>query len=223
LTLAAIKAATASLTTKLNIVLVHHHPVKIPFVDDGNSMMLGGDILIDHLKSTDKQWLVIHGHAHVPNLAYADAGQTAPVILSAGSVAAKTARAKGGYARNQIHHVSIPLNRIEHSGTQLFGRVTSWSWAFENGWVKSSGTGVLPYQTGFGYKFDLVQTRDNIVAMAKARAPELLFWADVLQEIPKLVFLAPDDHTALLRSLSIIGVKIEKDEFGIPVKLEWQI
>jgi hypothetical protein len=223
LTLAAIKAATASLATKLNIALVHHHPVKIPFVDDGNSMMVGGDILIDHLKSTDKQWLIIHGHAHAPNLAYADASQTAPVVLSAGSVAAKTARVKGGYARNQIHHISISLDRIEHSGTQLFGRITSWSWAFENGWVKSSGTGVLPYSTGFGYKFDLVQTRDNIVVMAKARAPELLSWNDVLQAVPKLVFLAPDDHIALLKSLSTAGVKIEKDEFGIPVKLEWQI
>lgn len=222
LTLSAIKRATASLTTKLNIAIVHHHPIKVPFVEDGDSVMVGGDILIDHLKSTDRQWLVIHGHAHAPHLAYADANQLAPVLLSAGSVAAKTSRVKGGHARNQIHHISIPLEQIEQSGAQLFGRVTSWAWAFENGWVRSSGTGVLPHETGFGYRFDMVQTRDKIVAMAKERAPELLFWTDVLNAIPKLVFLSPEDHAVLLKSVTAIGVKIEKNEYGIPLKLEWQ-
>ena len=222
LTLSAIKSATASLATKLNIAIVHHHPIKVPFVDDGNSMMIGGDILIDHLKGTDKQWLVIHGHAHAPHLAYADANQLAPVLLSAGSVAAKTSRVKGGHARNQIHHISIPLDKVEQWGAQIFGRVTSWVWAFENGWVISGGTGVLPYQTGFGYRFDIVQIRDMIVAMAKGRTPELLSWTEVLNEIPKLVYLSPDDHAALVKSITATGVKIEKNEFGIPLKLEWQ-
>lgn len=221
LTLSAIKLAITTLPTRVNIVLVHHHPVKIPYVDDNNSIMINADQLIDQLKSTHKQWLMLHGHAHVPFLTYADAGQFAPVVLSAGSVAAKTSRMKGGYARNQIHHVSIDTNKIEATGTQVLGRVTSWSWAFENGWIRSAGTGVLPYQTGFGYRFDVVQTRDDVVAMAKAAAPSLLLWKDVVNVLPKLVYLVPDDHASLLRLIEKAGVKIEVDSFGIPVKLEW--
>jgi hypothetical protein len=68
LTREAILKSVQNLTTRLNIVLVHHHPIKLPFVDDGNSLMIGGAELIDALKNTQKQWLIIHGHQHVPHL-----------------------------------------------------------------------------------------------------------------------------------------------------------
>lgn len=221
LTLSAIKNALSSLTTKANILLVHHHPMKIPYVDDDNSVMLGGDLLLEQLKDTNKQWLVLHGHAHVPSLIYAGASQFAPIVLSSASVAAKTSRMKGGYARNQIHHLSVHLNNIESSGAQLFGQVTSWTWAFEYGWLPSSGFGVLPFHAGFGYRFDAIQTRDQIVAQVKAAAPGLLRWSDVLDLSPKISYLAPDDLISLNKLLEGAGVKVECDNYGVPAKLEW--
>jgi Calcineurin-like phosphoesterase len=223
LTLAAVKSEASQLTSRLNIMLLHHHPVKIPFVDDNDSFMLGGDVLIDHLKSTNKQWLVIHGHEHVPHLMYADADQFSPVVLSAGSVAAKTWRVKGGFARNQFHHVSIELPKIEPAGTQIFGKVTSWTWAFENGWQPSEGVGVLPHRAGFGYRFDAIQVRDYIVSTARQAAPQLLPWDAIVNAYPKLPYLIPDDHRDLLVMVRNAGVRIELDPFGIPTRLEWPV
>jgi hypothetical protein len=91
------------------------------------------------------------------------------------------------------------------------------------GSLLSPQAGVLPHQTGFGYRFDAIQTRDEIVAKAKETHPQLLLWADVVAANPKLPYLAPDDLLSLLKLISIAGVKIEVDGLGIPQKLEWPI
>jgi hypothetical protein len=183
--------------------------------------MIGGDKLLDDLKGTGKQWLIVHGHQHVPHLMYADADPFSAVILSAGSVAAKTWRVKGGIARNQIHHVSIDLAHIEASGSQLLGRITSWTWAFELGWVGSAGPGVIPFKTGFGYRFDPMAVRDAVVHAAKDASPHLLSWKDVVHANPKLRYLIPSDQLSLVRLIRDQGVKVEIDEYGVPTKLEW--
>lgn len=221
LTLAAIKAATEKIKTRLNVLLVHHHPIKLPYVDDGNSIMIGGDKLLDVLKSTGKQWLVIHGHQHVPNLMYADSSTFAPVVLSAGSVAAKTWRMKGGPARNQIHHVALDLSQTEVSGVQILGQVTSWTWAYENGWQAARGSGIIPYKSGFGYRFDPLAMRDWVVKEAKQKAPQLLLWEDVVRAYPKLPFVTPSDREDLIKLIRDTGAKVECDQFDMPTKLEW--
>jgi hypothetical protein len=185
--------------------------------------MIGSNILLDTLKSTGKQWFVMHGHEHAPYLMYSDADFFAPVVLSAGSVAAKTWRVKGGHARNQIHHVSIPLSKIEPAGVQVFGQVTSWTWTFENGWKEASGDGGIPYKSGFGYRFDGAEMRDRIVAKAKAASPRLLPWVEVLRERPKLEYIVPPDRDALVSLLKGQGISFEFDTFGVPTRLEWRV
>jgi hypothetical protein len=195
--------------------------MKIPYVDDDDSVMYGGDVLLDQLQSTNKQWFLIHGHAHVPHLTYASSSIFAPVVLSAGSVAAKTYQAKGGVARNQIHHISIALEKMEATGAQILGSVTSWTWAFENGWERASGTEVLPHKTGFGYRLDAMQTRDTIMSKAKSVAPRLLSWSEVLTDNPKLAYITPDDQASLVELLKAQGLRVELDEIGVLSKLEW--
>ena len=140
MTLASIRNEIETRRARLNIVLVHHHPRPNPWIEDGGSVMLGGEKLIEALKSTEQQWIVVHGHQHVPHLAYADASPFAPVVLSSASVAAKTYPVKGGYPRNQIHMVEVPVERLDPSGEEVLGTVTSWSWAAQLGW--------LPAQSG---------------------------------------------------------------------------
>jgi hypothetical protein len=182
--------------------------------------MIGGMELLDDLRDSGKQWLVIHGHQHVPHLMYADAAPFSPVVLSAGSAAAKTWRVKGGHARNQIHHISIDLSKIEEGGSQIFGQITSWAWAFESGWVAAEGTGVIPYKSGFGYRFDPQAVRDTIVAAARAAHPNLLSWEQLTKANEKLHYLLPSDRAALIRMVREKGIKIEVDAFGIPIKME---
>jgi 3',5'-cyclic AMP phosphodiesterase CpdA len=218
LTLDAISNALKTISTRLNIILVHHHPIKLPFVDDGNSLMVGGAELVDALKRTEKQWLIIHGHQHIPHLTYADSHPFSPVIFSSGSVSARTAPIRGTHPRNQIHHVSIPLSELEAGGGDILGRVTSWSWINTSGWQRARSDAGIPYHSGFGYKFDAKQIRDDIVLMVKG--DDLLSWKAVSTKFPKLDFLVPEDLKALLSMIEVKGVAIEKNEFGIPSFLE---
>jgi 3',5'-cyclic AMP phosphodiesterase CpdA len=206
--------------TRLNILLVHHHPVKLPYIEDGNSIMIGGGELIDTLKMTKRQWLILHGHQHVPYLTYADSDPFAPVVLSAGSVSARTFPLKGTHPRNQVHHISIPLSEMEAGGVDLFGRVTSWSWINTGGWQRAQLDAGIPYHSGFGYRFDAKQTRDEIVTMAKST--NLLDWRTVSQQIPKLDFVVPNHLQSLLSMIEDKGVAIERGQFGIPLRLEFK-
>lgn len=222
LTLSAIKRATSATKTRLNILLVHHHPIKLPYVDEGNSIIIGADKLLDNLKESGKQWLVVHGHEHFPHLSYADSNSLSPVILSAGSVAAKTWRVRGVHSRNQIHHVSIPLSEIEPSGVQIFGQVKSWTWSFGSGWQEATRDGGIPYQCGFGYRFDVVDMRDKLVAMTRQASPNLLPWSDIEAKYPKLTYLIPEDRSTLISLVKAQGVGIDFDSHGAPARLEWQ-
>jgi 3',5'-cyclic AMP phosphodiesterase CpdA len=221
LTRAAIEKAISSLSTRLNIALMHHHLVTHPYLED-DSRMIGGHELLDTFKSTKKQWLVIHGHQHVPLLSYSDADPFAPVVLSSGSVAAKTYRVKGGHARNQIHHISIALSEMERTGLEVLGRVRSWSWAYEHGWQKASPDGGIPYKCGFGYRFDPRELRDQLAAEVQSAYPRVVDWREVVDRHPRLDYLAPGDRKALIEMIEAKGVAVELDPFAMPTRLEWR-
>jgi hypothetical protein len=221
LTLTGIQEAIASLKTKINIVLVHHHLTRNPFIEDANSVMVGGDRLIEVFKQSGKQWLIVHGHQHAPMLSYADSSAFTPIILSAGSVAAKTYPMRGGHqARNQVHHVSIPISKIEPSGVRLMGSVTSWSWSFHRGWQPASSDGGIRFQAGFGFRPDFLNLRDQIVTGVKASsgAPT---WKEVATAA-EIDFLAPDDLDGLVQLIEREGIVVEPDRFGAPKRLEWR-
>lgn len=221
LTLAAIREAIADLKTRVNIVLVHHHLTRNPFVQDGNSVMVNGDHLIELFKQSERQWLIVHGHQHAPMLNYADASAFTPIILSAGSVAAKTYPVRDGHqARNQIHHVSIPVSKIEASGVRLVGSVTSWSWSFHRGWQPASSDGGIRFQSGFGFRPDFLTLRDTIVASVKGSAA-VPAWKEVTPS-HDVDYLVPDDIDGLVRLIEREGVVVEPDKFGAPNRLEWR-
>ena len=212
--------ATRTSTTRLNVLLLHHHPIKLPFIPDGNSVMVGGTELISVLKATKRQWLIVHGHQHYPNLTYADAGTFAPVVLSAGSVAARTFPVLGTHPRNQIHHVTIPLSKMGSTGSDLFGQVRSWSWIHTMGWQQASADAGMPYKAGFGHRFDATQVRDDIIGIAKSR--DLVSWTDILRVYPKLDYLVPEHLQSLIHLVEQAGVNIERDQFGLPQRLEYR-
>jgi hypothetical protein len=212
---AIVKAVEAS-KTRLNLLLVHHHPIKIPFVPDGNSVMIGGSELISVLKSTKRHWLIIHGHQHYPN----DADTFAPVVLSAGSVAARTSPVLGTHLRNQIHHLTIPLSIMEANGIDLIGQIRSWSWIQAMGWQQALPDAGIPYKAGFGHRFDVMRMRDHILSVAKSR--DLVDWTEIVGEYPRLEYLVPEHLQSLLHFVEQAGVNIEKDQYGLPRKLEYR-
>jgi len=222
LTLKAIQDSLKGRKTRLNIALVHHHLVRHPRIDDGGSLMINAGLLIEVLKETGKQWLVIHGHQHTPFISYGDAAPLSPVILSAGSVSVKTHRTIGGQARNQFHHLHIDLDNMEKSGVEILGEMTSWSWAFEYGWQKASSDGGISFKSGFGYRPNAIEVRDKVKTAAKAKAPGLLNWAEVLASHPRLKHMIAPDRQTLVKLLEADGVQVEVDKFDNPTRLEWR-
>jgi hypothetical protein len=220
LTLAAIKRKLTARRVRLNIVLVHHHPRKHPWIDDSGSVMAGGDKLIEMLKETEQQWLIVHGHQHVPHLSYADPAPYSPIILSSASVAAKTYPVRGEYPRNQIHLVDIPVSRLDAGGEQLLGTVMSWSWAAQLGWQEAGRSMGLPYRTGFGHRPDLIALRDAVVNAISGTTHRSLPWSKLVEIDPKIAFMVPDDHEGLLSHLKRKGVRITFNSFYEPVQLE---
>jgi len=222
LTLDAIRAGLASRKTKLNIVLVHHHLVRHPWIDDAGSHMIGGDKLIEALKQTGRQWLVIHGHQHVPGLSYADSSSIAPVVLSAGSVAAKTYMVRGVHSRNQVHHVSIDLGAMDPSGAELLGSITTWTWALGTGWREATADGGLPNECGFGYRPAALDMRNRLIAATKANPNKVLRWSEAVAIEPKLKYLVPEDLKHVLSLIENSGAVVDRDRYDMPRQLECQ-
>lgn len=220
LTIESLRTALESIETSTNIVLMHHHVRKHPWIEDGGSIASGADKLIELLKDTERQWLIIHGHEHVPHLSYADGTPFAPIVLSSGSIAAKTYRVRGGHPRNQVHHIAIDRARTAANGVNLLGEVRSWTWTPEVGWGRASKSDGLPYLSGFGFRTDLTALRDKITSVIATLPGRLAKWA-VLQSVePSMRFLSPEDFEGLLAMLRGKGVSVQYDNDGQPSYLE---
>ncbi|MGY2810775.1 metallophosphoesterase family protein [Bradyrhizobium sp. USDA 4506] len=101
----------ASLGQKLrsrNILLLHHHIRQHPWLPNENSHLENGAALLEVLKQSGWQWLVIHGHQHLPNLSYSEGGAIAPIVFSAGSLAAPTTVIRSKRPRNQMYCIPAP-------------------------------------------------------------------------------------------------------------------
>lgn len=221
LTLEAIRTELQSHPTRLNILLVHHHLSRHPWIEDANSYMVGGDKLVEALKETGRQWLVVHGHQHVPRLSYADGTPLAPVVLSAGSVAAKTYPVQGVHPRNQIHHICVDVSAMDASGAELLGTVTSWTWAVGIGWRPASADGGLPSVCGFGYRPVALELRDRLVAQTKASPNGVQRWSEIVAKEPKLKYITHEDLRQVLRMVETAGVTVDWDRNDAPRQLEW--
>ncbi len=193
----------------INIVLLHHHVRTHPWIKDGGSLAIGADRLLEMLKATDHQWIIVHGHQHVPHLSYADATPFAPVILSSGSVAAKTYQVQGGFPRNQMHLLSIDIDQSVANGSLPYGEVTSWSWTPEVGWGRAKSDAGLPFSCGFGFRPNFLELRDQLYAQASRGKDGLAKWTDLISSEQRLSFLVPEDMTGLLTLLRKKGARLQ--------------
>jgi 3',5'-cyclic AMP phosphodiesterase CpdA len=219
-TLDAIRESIRNVETAVNIVLLHHHVKPHPWIEDGGSVAKGGELLVELLKDSGKRWLIIHGHQHVPHLSYADASPFAPVVLSAGSVAAKTYLVRGKHARNQIHHINLDPNDSGANGVHLFGQVRSWTWSPHIGWTRAQRDAGLPYICGFGFRKDLTEVRDQLLGVASKAANKLARWDELLAAEPRLHNMMPEDHEGLIKIIKEKGGKVQFDDRGHPSFLE---
>jgi len=139
----------------INIVLCHHHPHQFPEIfqdDDTYDVMKNGQKLLNLVgNGRNGNWIVIHGHKHHARIAYAQGGNSSPVVLGAGSFSAVIYSELQSEARNQFYLIELPLNN--QSG--LVGTIRTWDWT-PRGWMPAANRSGLPAVCKFGCR-DSVQ------------------------------------------------------------------
>ncbi|EOK6316004.1 metallophosphoesterase [Vibrio parahaemolyticus] len=135
-----------------NILLTHHHPRKMDFVDsefDGQAME-GAEYLLRALEEVDVgPWLIIHGHKHYAQLGYANSQiQGSQLVLSAGSLAAVLYEAIENRTSNQFYMLSIDKDKSEYFG-KVVGKFKTYEADKIEEWQPSKSNN-LPASGGFG-------------------------------------------------------------------------
>lgn len=193
----------------INILLCHHHPIKMEHVDDNldYEAMIGGDRLIRMLCECDKgPWLIIHGHKHFADIAYAPSpNRLAPVIFSAGSLSAQLYPKIEDRTSNQFYILDIDLNRSAKNGIAV-GKFESFESIAGRKWSRSMATN-LPEKGGFGSQKTPNQIADIISKHITTEAP-FLDEGEISELEPEIGYLTPTETRSLSSLLEGKGYKV---------------
>ncbi|PSU21414.1 hypothetical protein CTM97_19540 [Photobacterium phosphoreum] len=195
---------------KFNLLLCHHHPVKMEHVDDDfdSEVMEGGQVLLKELESADVgPWLVIHGHKHFASLGYAMTDRsTPPVIFSAGSLGANLYPKIQDKTCNQFYILSIDLNRTGDEEC-LVGSFEAYSWNLQKGWHPSE-CNHLPYKGGFGSSIKPIVLVNKIKdLLTKHPYLDIHELADIQKEVE---FYTPGQFQELINKMEKNNLHIDR-------------
>ena len=184
----------------LNVLLCHHHPKEIDLPAEDRSVASNGEQLLDKLSQLGHpNWLVLHGHRHLPAVRYASSSATAPVVFSAGSFSANLHLRIQGRTQNQFYVIDL-----ENSENRLRGRYEAWTWSpYEGEWRRGEATTALPASGGFGFRPDPVGAARTVAGLVPPRVAGSLTWLQVEEQIPSFRFLLPEERVAVLDCLRV--------------------
>jgi 3',5'-cyclic AMP phosphodiesterase CpdA len=203
--------------SRFNMLVMHHHIRQHPWLSGENSHAVNGPRLLELLKRTSVRWVVIHGHQHLPNLSYWDDTPSAPVILSAGSVAAKTYPVNGKTPR---HLIDFDCGAAAANPPLIRGQIFSWNWATALGWTEASRDSGLPRECGFGERGGLAHLVASVRDALNGAPARRLTQSELATQVNGVQFLIPDDLEELVHSLEQSGVRVLYDRYQCPVLFE---
>jgi len=207
-TLDAIGRAVREVKASERIALVHHHPYRHDAIDwEDNSELEGGPELL-RLLEDDGDWLVVHGHRHYPNIAYAAGGSRAPVIMAAGSFSAMLYPELGARVRNQFHIVDVQAPGSVVGTTGLIGSVRSWEYSPATGWARPNSQEGIPDGAGFGFRGSVSDVADTVANFVRASEDSFITLGDVIAAKPYLGFVLPRDRGQVFQQLEERGVHV---------------
>jgi hypothetical protein len=213
-----IEAILGDTSRPLNIVLCHHHPIRWRHLaPNDTSEMTGGDQLLAMLEGRPdaSEWLVLHGHRHVPALGYHGESTSGPVRFSAGSLAVNLHAEARGHARNQFYIFDFDLDELDRLELQGGGRFRAWDFNFGVGMAPASDGSDLPSHGGFGFR----RTRHELAKLAYGARPDGLrkvTWAQLVAAEPGWEYVAPSDIRQLRRLLLAKGHSVTPDDLNAP-------
>jgi predicted phosphodiesterase len=197
-----------------NILVCHHHPHKHGEIGgDGYSAMKGGEALIDLLGQGDfGDWIIIHGHRHVPKICYTAGGANSPTVFSAGSFGAVLYDEIQGLARNQFYVIEIPLDEIDNENIISRGQFKAWDWIQTIGWQLPGKNSGLPANGGFGYRGNPKALAKKIKRHLESGQSPYVDYIELEKLFIELKYLLPMDMTKLKLALEEKGVNVEEDQ-----------
>lgn len=201
----------------VGVLLCHHHPNAHPQMADDPDYeeMVRGAELLDFLGSGEwGNWLIVHGHKHVPGLYYAQGSASSPVVFAAGSLSARLYDTLQTRARNQFYVLDVRLSLVKKYG--LVGSGRAWDFASGAGWAPADTGSGLPRVFGFGVRQSSVALASEV---AEAVGEGVLEWDELRDRVPEVEFLLPADFRNLKRSLrSNHDIRVLESE-GVPEQI----
>lgn len=187
----------------INVLLCHHHPIK---GDQGDNFTIGptrgGERLLEILDETDRPWIVVHGHKHIPELFYGSGGGNSPVVLACASFSAQVNADAQNKNPNQVHLLTCDPKAAAAASLDVAGTVESWTWVAGVGWKPAKPDQGLPYKAGFGYRASPSQIVNELEAHLATFPEGRMRWTDALAKAPAISNLIPRDFERFKKKLA---------------------
>lgn len=185
--------------SELNVLLTHHHPMKLGVINSGDdSNMYGGEVMLELLLDAGVgPWMVIHGHKHVPRFDYFYGGARVLPVLACGSLSARLWDEAASVAKNQFYLIDFSVDQ-SHSGLDpVAGRVEAYSWVPSKGWSPSGQSGGVMWGSGFGWRWPLSDCADAVEAALDQSGRRWLQRSELVDREPRYEFLTTQDQLSL--------------------------
>jgi 3',5'-cyclic AMP phosphodiesterase CpdA len=209
-----IRALSAIQEPALNILVTHHHPIKVGIINSTDqSHMVGGEVLLEKLAGTNiGPWLVIHGHKHVPRVDYFMSGAMSLPIFAAGSFSAKLWDEAAPLAKNQFYLLEITALEGANGLENVSGICNSWSWVPNSGWKKSGSSGGIMSGSGFGWRQPHAECVQSIVAAFDSTSRPWIDRSELIAIEPRYENLTTEQQIDVHTALRALDFKLVVDD-----------
>ncbi|PHX05156.1 metallophosphoesterase family protein [Vibrio splendidus] len=192
-----------------NVLLTHHHPKKMDFVDleSDSQAMEGAEYLLRALENADLgPWLIIHGHKHYAQIGYANSQiQGSQLVLSAGSLSAVLYETIENRTSNQFYVLSIEPEKSEYLG-KVVGKFKTYEANKLQEWQPSKSNN-LPANGGFGSIYTPDQVVNDLKAQISKENP-FLEGVELSQFKEKIEHFTPDE-------ISRLNARLHSNKFSV--------
>lgn len=178
---------------KTKIAISHHHPMMFSNFDleyEDKDYIKNGDKFLQLLQEFNVG-LYIHGHKHLPRLAYND---RLPVFCSGTFASLENIREIG--IKNMFHIVEF--------SDLVKGTIETYEFVLGKGWKKSQDPeNYFPPNSGFGYFGDIKLLSERIVQWVNDSGRQLISYGQIIEDFSEISFLSPSQLNELEENLRI--------------------
>lgn len=197
---------------KVKIAMSHHHPIDHSRLKLGEEdKIVNADALLNILGKY-KFDLFIHGHKHDPLIRYYNTtkhNHRLPIFAS-GSFSSYSNLMYTG-VRNAFHIITLYKNGV------CKGEIDTWTFLPNFGWGQPEDESGFPAYTGFGCEMTVADLVNSVNTIMSSQGK--IGWQTVVEQVPELPFLLPDEGKTLEEQLKEKNIKLDKPIRSKPTEL----